>query len=413
MGIFLIFFQFFMCICCVCCGEILPRLPDIYWNSSNQIFRIDNTDHIIDVNRGNRSPFEYDQVNIICPTYPQGTREEDTESYIIYNVSKEEYDSCRVINSNARIIALCDKPHYAKYFTITFRSFTPQPGGLEFKPGQDYYFITTSTGRAGGLNQKVGGRCSTHHMKMIFKVCCSSNNSNDNDKNESSSNTSNGFAKEQQLNSSTSSSSSFSLPFPSPSDLNGLDFHKNTLLNKITNISSSNNPSIIVRQNGADSFTINNNDLRGSQSGQPIDSHSVFSNSNSVNIVNPNRLETVSNDRMMITNHSNQKINSGGSRSASSLFSSPSPILPTSPTSYWWRPHFTKLPSLKHNNDVNNLRPGASESDGRLKNGSNGWVIIIGSAVGVTIACVVICALFACTNYLFFPPRRKQQLSKC
>lgn len=49
-------------------------------------FRIDNTDHIIDVNKGN-IPFEYDQVNIICPTYTPGTHEEDAEKYIIYNVS--------------------------------------------------------------------------------------------------------------------------------------------------------------------------------------------------------------------------------------------------------------------------------------------------------------------------------------
>lgn len=57
-------------------------------------FRIDNTDHIIDVNKNNL-PFEYDQVNIICPVYPhsnQGTKteeeeDEETERYIIYNVS--------------------------------------------------------------------------------------------------------------------------------------------------------------------------------------------------------------------------------------------------------------------------------------------------------------------------------------
>ena len=49
-------------------------------------FRIDNTDHIIDVNIGlNR--FDYDQVNIICPMYPNGTKEEDAETYIVYNVS--------------------------------------------------------------------------------------------------------------------------------------------------------------------------------------------------------------------------------------------------------------------------------------------------------------------------------------
>ncbi|KAH9417754.1 Ephrin-B2a [Dermatophagoides pteronyssinus] len=47
-------------------------------------FRIDNTDHIIDVNRGNAA-FEYDQINIICPMYSKGTREDDIETYIIYN----------------------------------------------------------------------------------------------------------------------------------------------------------------------------------------------------------------------------------------------------------------------------------------------------------------------------------------
>lgn len=103
-------------------------------------FRIDNTDHIIDVNKGNVR-FEYDQVNIICPVYMPGTYDEDAEKYIIYNVSKEEYETCRITNPNPRIIAICDKPYKLMYFTITFRPFTPQPGGLEFLPGKDYYFI--------------------------------------------------------------------------------------------------------------------------------------------------------------------------------------------------------------------------------------------------------------------------------
>ena len=53
-------------------------------------------------------------------------------------------------------------------FTITFRSFTPTPGGLEFRPGQDYYFISPSSRE--DLHRRVGGGCSTHNMKMIFKV---------------------------------------------------------------------------------------------------------------------------------------------------------------------------------------------------------------------------------------------------
>lgn len=50
-------------------------------------FRIDNTDHIIDVNKNNAA-FEYDQVNIICPVYPPDSYvDDDAEKYIIYNVS--------------------------------------------------------------------------------------------------------------------------------------------------------------------------------------------------------------------------------------------------------------------------------------------------------------------------------------
>ena len=137
----------------------------IYWNKNNPIFRIDNTDHILDVNVGNL-PWEYDQVNLICPTAKQGTRHPET--HVIYSVTKEEYESCRITNPKPRIVAICNRPHRLMYFTITFRSFTPTPGGLEFKPGHDYYFISTST--RDDLHRRVGGGCSTHNMKMIFKV---------------------------------------------------------------------------------------------------------------------------------------------------------------------------------------------------------------------------------------------------
>lgn len=92
------------------------------------------------MNKGNLA-FEFDQVHIICPIYEPGTFDNETEKYIIYNVSKVEYETCRITNANPRIIAICDQPQKMLYFTITFRPFTPQPGGLEFLPGNDYYFI--------------------------------------------------------------------------------------------------------------------------------------------------------------------------------------------------------------------------------------------------------------------------------
>lgn len=148
----------------------------LHWNSTNPIFRIDNTDHIVDVNSGNL-PWEYDQLNIICPVQGlgRGTRgREEGERYIIYNVSKEEYDSCRISQLNPRVVAVCDRPDRQLQFTITFRSFSPTPRGLEFRPGQDYYFISTSS--RSDLHRRVGGSCSSHNMKVIFKVAKSDGN---------------------------------------------------------------------------------------------------------------------------------------------------------------------------------------------------------------------------------------------
>ena len=73
-------------------------------------------------------PWEYDQLNIICPSYDRrGTRgrgeprEGEREQYIIYNVSKEEYDTCRISQAEPRVVAVCNKPDQQLQFTITFR----------------------------------------------------------------------------------------------------------------------------------------------------------------------------------------------------------------------------------------------------------------------------------------------------
>lgn len=128
----------------------------VYWNSSNPIFRLDNQDHILRVNSENR-PQEYDQLHLICPN--------SGEQHVIYSVSEMEFESCHVTSPRPKIVAICQKPDY---FTITFRSFSPTPGGLEFKPGQTYYLISTSTSR--DLHRRAGGYCSTHNMKMSINV---------------------------------------------------------------------------------------------------------------------------------------------------------------------------------------------------------------------------------------------------
>lgn len=139
----------------------------LYWNTTTPMFRTGNTGNAIAVNSDSR-PAEYDQVTFVCPSYDKSIREEDTERYVIYNVTKEEYDTCQIHERIPRIIAMCNEPYKLRVFTTTIRRFTPLPGGLEFRPGHDYYFISTSA--RGDLFRRVGGSCSTHNMKIVFKV---------------------------------------------------------------------------------------------------------------------------------------------------------------------------------------------------------------------------------------------------
>lgn len=91
-------------------------------------------------------------------------------------MSKEEYDTCRLNSNQARVVAVCDQQANGKNrppITVTFRSFTPQPNGLEFKAGQDYYFISALIGHH-SEPQKRFSPCREQNMKVIFKVCCKS-----------------------------------------------------------------------------------------------------------------------------------------------------------------------------------------------------------------------------------------------
>ena len=149
----------------------LTTIHTVHWNASNPLFRrrVLDADHdVISVNSGNH-PWEYDQVNIVCPTYGGGyTHPELEEQYVIYSVTEREYQYCKIMQPNPKIVAVCNRPHEQMYFTITFRSFTPTPGGLEFRPGQDYYFISTSSRK--DLHRRVGGSCSSNNMKIVFRV---------------------------------------------------------------------------------------------------------------------------------------------------------------------------------------------------------------------------------------------------
>ncbi len=138
----------------------------IHWNASNALFR-GHSDRVIDVALFQRRT-DFDQANLICPFYPERNAANDIEQYVIYRVSKRDYDECRVDDSSSKMVAVCDSPFTLTYVTLTFRAFNPTPGGLEFAPDRDYYFISTSSKR--NLWQKRGGSCRSHNMRLIFRT---------------------------------------------------------------------------------------------------------------------------------------------------------------------------------------------------------------------------------------------------
>ena len=86
------------------------------------------------------------------------------EKHVIYNVNKEEYDTCRILSDSPRIIGFCTEPTRERLFTISFRSFSPKPNSIEFQRGKSYYFISTSS--PGDLRTKQGGYCVHNNMKV-------------------------------------------------------------------------------------------------------------------------------------------------------------------------------------------------------------------------------------------------------
>ena len=116
------------------------------------------------------NPFDYDQINIICPVYDETLfpNREDTEQFVIYHVTKEEYDTCIIRSRRPRIIAQCSNPYKRSVFTISFRSFSPTPNAIEYQAGKDYYFMSTSSKQ--DLRGRSGGMCRSHNMKLVFKV---------------------------------------------------------------------------------------------------------------------------------------------------------------------------------------------------------------------------------------------------
>jgi len=141
---------------------------EIFWNVDNSRFA---NEYALDVNLE-------DKVDIYCPQYSSAAADDRTETFstdkhyqTIYMVSEESFNSCRLGDFRSfKKIMTCSQPVREKKFTVKFQEVSPSPFGLEFKPDQDYFFISTSDGDLENLDQKADGVCFSHSMKMRIAV---------------------------------------------------------------------------------------------------------------------------------------------------------------------------------------------------------------------------------------------------
>ena len=174
------FLLIWQCLACLILEVEAVRQHYVHWNTSNSLFF--NTNVIDITSSATKSDqaseaWDYEQANIICPLYDKGIPRTLTEQYVVYNVTKRDYDKCQLSSNNAKIVALCNTPYKPNFFTLTFRSFSPTPGAFEFHPGQKYYFIATNyqennnhSGHQRSSTSSSKPKCSHPPMRLIFRI---------------------------------------------------------------------------------------------------------------------------------------------------------------------------------------------------------------------------------------------------
>ncbi|XP_033751670.1 ephrin-4-like isoform X2 [Pecten maximus] len=138
----------------------------IYWNKTNTLFRRRDSSIHVQLN---------DNIDVICPDYTDMKESPDKwEYYSIFLVSKEEYESCTIINPKSRNVTQirnCSTPgEVSQPFTLLILSFQPIPNLPDFAEGKKYYMISTSTGTQNGINNQVNGSCWTRNMRLILDL---------------------------------------------------------------------------------------------------------------------------------------------------------------------------------------------------------------------------------------------------
>ncbi|XP_001337388.4 ephrin-A5b isoform X1 [Danio rerio] len=123
----------------------------VFWNRTNPRFY--RGDYHIDVCIN-------DYLDVYCPHYMDTVPEERTERYVLYMVNYDGYSSCDHTAKGFKRWE-CNRPHSPNgplKFSEKFQLFTPFSLGFEFRPGREYYYISSTlaeNGRRSCLRLKV------------------------------------------------------------------------------------------------------------------------------------------------------------------------------------------------------------------------------------------------------------------
>uniref|UniRef100_A0A8C5PX55 Ephrin-A4 n=1 Tax=Leptobrachium leishanense TaxID=445787 RepID=A0A8C5PX55_9ANUR len=146
-----------LCVCAVL-GQVLRAKGlrhAVHWNTSNPRFQKADYNVRVEMN---------DYLDIYCPHYESRVPAEHTESFVLYMVNRKGYEGCDEMVQGAFKRWECNRP-FAPFGPIKFsekiQKFTPFSLGFEFRPGEDYYYISIP-------NEDSVGRC----LRLRLSVCC-------------------------------------------------------------------------------------------------------------------------------------------------------------------------------------------------------------------------------------------------
>ncbi|XP_058132888.1 ephrin-A5 isoform X1 [Dasypus novemcinctus] len=113
-----------------------------------------------------------DYLDVFCPHYEDSVPEDKTERYILYMVNFDGYSACDHTSKGFKRWE-CNRPHSPNgplKFSEKFQLFTPFSLGFEFRPGREYFYISSAipdNGRRSCLKLKVFVRPTNSCMKTI------------------------------------------------------------------------------------------------------------------------------------------------------------------------------------------------------------------------------------------------------